>query len=365
MSRSVSACCGEAACGEQVVSAQIMAEEIMAGEIVAGEIVAGEIVAGEIVAGEIVAEQPTIAGPTAAGPTAATQSTAPVIGGLDDAPATRHPESRLVEAAPPDLQTVEPAVAVTDAAVAADLVEPASALAPTAEADAVAADAEMAAEQPAAEKPPVEPAEVDAVTTDAASVEPPMPPAPPAPPAEENLFDEFAADAIDDDAPITDGVGTFPEPEPLHEDDAGADGETADPLGEPMPDEPQLPSDDTPAVEQAEEASVGATDEAGNEVGIEAPDQRAVAAVPAVPEPLRLWTDASGQRAIVGTLVMMREDAVVIRKAGGTMVTVDLAQLSDVDRQHARVVGPRLAAAAGFAGGGSPAAAGFAQAASR
>jgi hypothetical protein len=150
----------------------------------------------------------------------------------------------------------------------------------------------------------------------------------------------------------------------MGDDEALTDGVAADPFAEPKPDEPQLSPAEVPAteetrVEAAEEPTNdlppdGLRDDLTDDLPEAATDRRPVAAAMGVPEPLRLWTDASGQRAIVGTLAMLQDDAVVIRKAGGHMVTVALEQLSDVDRLHAQAVGPRLAA--GLAGGNSPAA---------
>jgi hypothetical protein len=290
-----------------------------------------------------------------------TAPTVPATETVADAPAVRHPESRLVEASPPDLQTVEqavldpavldsavldpavldpavldPAVAVTDAA-AADRVEPTTALEPTAEAEPgeATAEPEMAPERQVAEEAAVAPAEVETAAVDVAVIEPPVEAAPV--PAEENLFDEVAADVIDDDAPIMDDVGAFPEPGPLRDDEGVADAVPVNPFAEPPP------AEDVPAEVSGEDPG-----EATDPFVPPVPDfDDSVTTVPEpfVTEPLRLWTDASGQRAIVGTLVMIHGDAVVIRKAGGATVTVSLEQLSDVDRRHALAAGPRLAVA--------------------
>jgi hypothetical protein len=279
-----------------------------------------------------------------------TAPTAPATETVADAPAVRHPESRLVEASPPDLQTVEQAVldqavldpAVLDPAVAvsdaADGVEPTTALEPTAEAEPgeAAAEPEMAPERQVAEEAAVVPAEVETAAVDVAVIEPPVEAAPV--PAEVNVFDEVAADVIDDDAPIMDDVGAFPEPGPLRDDEGVADAVPVNPFAE------TPPAEDAPAEVPGEDPGEG-TDPFVPPVPT-FDDSVTAMTEPFVTEPLRLWTDASGQRAIVGTLMMIRGDAVVIRKAGGATVTVSLEQLSDVDRRHARVAGPRLAAAA-------------------
>jgi hypothetical protein len=194
----------------------------------------------------------------------------------------------------------------------------------------------MALERQVAEEAAVAPADVEAAAVDAAGTEPPVAAAPV--PAEENLFDEVAAEVIDDAAPIMDDVGAFPEPGPLRDDEGVADGVPVNPFAE------TPPAEDAPAEVSGEDP--GEDTDPFVPPAPDFDDSVTTVTEPFVTEPLRLWTDASGQRAIVGTLVTIRGDTVVIRKAGGTTVTVSLEQLSDVDRRHALTAGPRLAAAA-------------------
>lgn len=160
-------------------------------------------------------------------------------------------------------------------------------------------------------QPPVAEEPVDAARDDAvdaveppAAAEPPVATTVPGAPAEGNLFDELVPD-------------------------------------------PASRFDERSAAEPAPRAETPPAAPAGEE-GARRPGRGGAASLVASGprESLRLWTDASGRRAIVGTLVGVVGDAVEIRRAGGGILTVPIDGLSDVDRLHARAVGRRLATAA-------------------
>jgi hypothetical protein len=105
-----------------------------------------------------------------------------------------------------------------------------------------------------------------------------------------------------------------------------------------LPVAPEPPADPAPLQPRSIEPNLF------DELGLEpAPDPAGDGA--ALRESLRFWSDASGSRAIVGTLVAVGHDTVHIRKAGGAILTVPLDGLSDVDRRYAVAVGQRVAAA--------------------
>jgi len=153
-----------------------------------------------------------------------------------------------------------------------------------------------------------------------------MPPKPAAPaePRERNLFDEF-----DDEAAAGDAEASEPEMKPETSEDQPADAEPDD-------DQPAKPA--KPAKAEAPESPAPAED---------APDAAEEPAATArfVPdEPMRLWTDSTGDHHAQGWLAELHDDGVVrILKVNGRYTTMAVADLSDADQAYVAAVATRVA----------------------
>lgn len=137
-------------------------------------------------------------------------------------------------------------------------------------------------------------------------------------PREENLFDLFA---VDDDA----GEQAAPTDEPEMTEERTTDGDDAEPAPA-ADDAPTPPAKDAPA-EEADDDAVEAT-----------------ASTPVPDEPLRQWTDATGDHHAQGWLVEIDDDEALILKVSGRHTTMALTDLSADDQAYVSAVAARLAA---------------------
>lgn len=180
-------------------------------------------------------------------------------------------------------------------------------------------DAAAAQQKPATEEMPAP----------ASRVEPPAMPAvddvavapPDDMPREENLFDLFAAD--DEDA----GEQGTPADEPEMTEERATDGDDAEPAPA-TDDAPKPPAQDDPQ-DDPEEGDAGAV-EATADTSV--PD-----------EPLRRWTDATGEHHAQGWLVRIGDEEACILKVSGRHTTMALADLSADDQAYVAAVAARLA----------------------
>jgi len=136
-------------------------------------------------------------------------------------------------------------------------------------------------------------------------------------PREENLFDVFA----DDDA----GEQAGPADEPEMTEERTTDGDDAEPAPA-ADDAPTPPAKDAPAEEAAGDAV------------------EATAATSVPDEPLRRWTDATGDHHAQGWLVEIGADEAMILKVSGRHTTIALTDLSADDQAYVAAVAARLAA---------------------
>jgi|LakMenEpi03Aug12_release.lakeMendotaPanAssembly.Ray.scaffolds.fasta_scaffold1454512_1 hypothetical protein len=137
-------------------------------------------------------------------------------------------------------------------------------------------------------------------------------------PREENLFDLFA---VDDNA----GEQAAPTDEPEMTEERTTDGDDAEPAPA-ADDAPTPPAKDAPA-EEADDDAVEAT-----------------ASTPVPDEPLRQWTDATGDHHAQGWLVEIDDDEALILKVSGRHTTMALTDLSADDQAYVSAVAARLAA---------------------
>ena len=243
----------------------------------------------------VVVHDPTIV--VGAGPVATEQL--PAVAPTTARPAAPQPQLAAREPLP-DLQPATAPAAKPEQPMPASLDLPA---------DAAADDAEAMAKdepQPAPLRMPVSPGVDDLAGGPA--VAPPQ-----VEPKEENLFDEFADEAWDEEA---DGPadGRAEMPAATTDDDDAAASE----------------SSDAPAKEQ-EKAEEPATEAAASSTIV--PD-----------EPMRRWTDATGDHHAQGWLAELRADEVRILKVNGRYTTMAVADLSDDDQAYVAAVAARLAA---------------------
>jgi hypothetical protein len=139
-------------------------------------------------------------------------------------------------------------------------------------------------------------------------------------PREENLFDLFA----DDDG----GEQAAPTDEPEMTEERTTDGDDAEPAPA-ADDAPTPPAKDAPA------------EEAGGDA-VETTEATAATSVP--DEPLRRWTDATGDHHAQGWLVEIGADEAMILKVSGRHTTMALTDLSADDQAYVAAVAARLAA---------------------
>jgi hypothetical protein len=176
-------------------------------------------------------------------------------------------------------------------------------------------------------------AEKPAASSDDLAGEPAMPPAAAKPPVE-NLFDEF--DDEEDEAVVAGDDEAAPAAEPAEDEEMAAE-ESAD-------DEPAAPAEESAGDDSEEKPTTEAADGAETDEKDAAPEEEQDSAFLTPGEPMRHWTDATGEHQVMGWLVGIRGDEVRILKLNGRHTTVTLETLSAADRDYATAVADRLAA---------------------
>lgn len=139
-------------------------------------------------------------------------------------------------------------------------------------------------------------------------------------PSEENLFDLFATE----------------------NEDAGDEGRSAD--------EPEMTEEQTTDGDDAEPAPAKDAPQENDAGAVEATAELAVP-----DEPLRRWTDATGEHHAQGWLVRIGDDEACILKVSGRHTTMALADLSADDQAYVATVAARLAARPATAAAGDTA----------
>ncbi len=211
-------------------------------------------------------------------------------------------------ASPEPLPELRPATASDDTPRQADKVRPGDQPVPASldlpeQSTAARQDSTAARPKPADEEMPAPPPRAEMPAVDELAVAPgdDMP-------REENLFDLFTTD--DEES----GEPSPPTNEPEMTEERATDGDDA----------PQPPAKDAP-----EESDAGAVE--------------ATAETPVPDEPLRRWTDATGEHHAQGWLVRIGEEEACILKVSGRHTTMALTDLSADDRDYVAAVAARLA----------------------